>query len=307
MTGTVALLGLSGYEAEQDRTERARAYFAGRGFSVLAIPDPQRRVGRFTGSDPERLAALHGVAANPDITLVIGLRGGYGITRLLDRIDYGAIARSINERGVHWVGHSDWTALLLSVYARTGAVTLAGPMATADFGEATIDPYTESTFWSVLAGRRRLVTWPDAGPSRELAGPLWGGNLAMLCSLLGTPYMPQVKGGILFLEDVNERPYRIERMLLQLLQANVLPEQRAIVLGHFTGYSLGPADGGYDLEAVVAYLRSRLDVPIFTGLPFGHVSHKCTLPVGAWVRLSARDGQVSLTVEKGGPGGAAAA
>ena len=108
----------------------------------------------------------------------------------------------------------------------------------------------------------------------------------MLCALLGTPYFPQVPGGILFLEDVNEHPYRIERMLTQLHHAGVLAQQQAIVLGQFTGYTLAAHDKGFKLASVVEWLRSQLTIPVLTGLPYGHVETKVLLPVGATVELS---------------------
>ncbi|RIX69045.1 LD-carboxypeptidase, partial [Acidovorax cavernicola] len=115
---------------------------------------------------------------------------------------------------------------------------------------------------------------------------LWGGNLAMLASLVGTPYLPDVPGGILFLEDVSEHPYRVERMLTQLLYAGVLGKQQAVVLGQFTGYKLAAHDKGYKLQSVVDWLRTQIQAPVLTNLPFGHVETKVLLPVGAKVSLS---------------------
>jgi muramoyltetrapeptide carboxypeptidase len=116
--------------------------------------------------------------------------------------------------------------------------------------------------------------------------PLWGGNLTVLTSLLGTPYFPQVKGGVLFLEDVGEHPYRIERMLTQLLHAGVLAKQKAVLMGQFSNYKLVPAhDKGFKLVTVVDWLRGQIKAPVLTGLPFGHVATKVLLPVGAKVDL----------------------
>ena len=114
---------------------------------------------------------------------------------------------------------------------------------------------------------------------------LWGGNLSVLTSLLGTPYFPEVKGGILFLEDVGEHPYRIERMLTQLLHAGVLARQKAIVLGQFTEFKLTPHDRGYRLNSVWSWLRRQVKVPVLTNLPYGHVATKVLLPVGQAVDL----------------------
>jgi muramoyltetrapeptide carboxypeptidase len=122
-----------------------------------------------------------------------------------------------------------------------------------------------------------------------LNAKLWGGNLSVLVSMLGTPYFPKIKGGILFLEDVGEHPYRIERMLTQLLHSGVLAQQKAIVLGQFTNYKLVPHDKGFKLSSVVAWLRSQVKVPVLTELPLGHVATKVLLPVGAKVDLACLD------------------
>jgi muramoyltetrapeptide carboxypeptidase len=126
--------------------------------------------------------------------------------------------------------------------------------------------------------------------SRERAfvakGTLWGGNLAMIASLAGTPWMPQVRGGLLYLEDISEHPYRVERMLAQLLNAGVLAKQKAIVFGQFTNYRLVPHDRGYKLQTVIDWIRTQVKAPVFTGLPFGHVPTKVVLPVGAQVEMA---------------------
>lgn len=115
---------------------------------------------------------------------------------------------------------------------------------------------------------------------------LWGGNLAVLSSLVGTPYFPAIKGGILFLEEVHEHPYRLERMLTQLLHAGVLAQQKAVVLGQFTNYKLVPHDKGFKLASVVEWLQRQIKAPVLTGLPFGHVATKVVLPVGEKVTLA---------------------
>jgi muramoyltetrapeptide carboxypeptidase len=117
-------------------------------------------------------------------------------------------------------------------------------------------------------------------------GTIWGGNLAMLVSLLGTGYLPDIDGGILFVEDVNEHPYRVERMLLQLLQAGVLERQQALVLGDFSSYKLGPGDNGYDFDAMLAYLRGALPIPVVNGLRHGHGRTRVTIPIGARAHLA---------------------
>lgn len=268
---------------------------AGLGFVVTIDEAALARHQRFAGDDDQRLAALHRVAAAAP-SVALATRGGYGLTRLLDRIHWKRLARSV-ERGTRWVGFSDLTALQLALLAHSGAPSWAGPTAVEDFGRADadggVDDVTAGTFCEAMRGELHAVGWrTEAGfDGLQRRGLLWGGNLTVLLSLLGTPHWPAVRGGVLFLEDVNEQPYRVERMLLQLLQAGVIDAQRAVLLGSFTAAAKSVLDRGYSLKAAVAQLRARTKVPIVTGLPFGHVRTKLTLPVGRPVELlvSGRD------------------
>ena len=270
------------------------------GHEVEVDPDALARDTRFAGDDATRLAALHRAAASgADLALIA--RGGYGLTRILPGIRYAEVAQAV-ARGTRFVGMSDFTALQSALLAQTGAVSWAGPALTADFGVAgEPDEIMLACFDDLLQGQGEGAGWrlprersaaaataAQANDAELLVedAVLWGGNLAVLASLVGTPYFPQVQGGILFLEDVNEHPYRIERLLTQLLYAGVLARQKAVLLGQFTGYKLAPHDKGYKLQSVVDWLRSRIDAPVLTGLPFGHVPTKVLLPVGAKVTLS---------------------
>lgn len=277
----------SGVVARASELTRALRRLRKIGFDAQLDEAVRARHQRFAGDDDVRLAALHRVARDGrDIALAS--RGGYGLGRLLDRIDYKLIARSI-EAGKRWVGHSDHTALSLAVLAHTRCPTWAGPLACYDFGRApeagapwVPDEVTEGCFLEAMHGELEAIGFrTEAGfDGLEARGLLWGGNLCVLLSLLGTPHWPRVKGGILFLEDVNEHPYRVERMLLQLQQAGVLDAQKAIVLGAFTDYRKSPLDRGYTLRSAIAQLRGMTRTPILTGLPFGHVPTKVCLPVG---------------------------
>ena len=290
---TLTLFSPSGVLVKSGPTRLAAKRLKGLGFDVAIDDSALARHQRFAGDDDTRLAALHRVAAAaPDIAM--GTRGGYGLTRLLDRIDWKLIAHSIGH-GTRWVGHSDMTVLQLGLLAqpRLGAsvVTWSGPLAADDFGrdEAAggVDEVTRDCFLEAMSGELEAVGFrTEAGfDGLEARGTLWGGNLCMVNSLLGTSYWPRIKGGVLFLEDVNEHPYRIERNLLQLRQAGVLDAQKAIVLGEFSAWRKAPQDRGFNLKTVVAHLRSLTKTPILTGLPFGHVATKVTLPVGARVTL----------------------
>lgn len=290
---TLTLFTPSGALPKAEALKRAAKRLTQLGFEVAIDADALARHQRFGGDDATRLAALHRIAdAAPSVALAT--RGGYGLTRLLDQIDWGRIAHSI-EHGTRWVGHSDMTTLQLGLMAQpkigAGAITWAGPLATDDFGRSDeaggVDEVTRDCFLEAMSGALEAVGFrTEAGfDGLEARGTLWGGNLCMVNSMLGTRYFPRIKGGVLFLEDVNEHPYRIERNLLQLHQAGVLDAQKAIVLGEFSAWRKAPHDRGFSLKTVVAHLRTLTKTPILTGLPFGHVPTKVTMPVGARVTL----------------------
>lgn len=268
----------------------------GLGFDAGLDESALKRFQRFGGDDDTRLAALHRIAhESPSIAMAV--RGGYGLTRLLDRIDWPLLARSV-DNGTRWVGLSDITALQLGLLAHGGAHSWAGPTAAEDFGRSDeaggLDEVTVGCFREAMSGELEALGFrTEAGfDGLQVQGRLWGGTLAVLLSLLGTPHWPRIKGGILFLEDVNEQPYRVERMLLQLHQAGVLAAQKAVLLGHFTVHTRSPMDRGFSLRVAVQHLRSVCRTPILSGLPFGHVPTKVTLPVGARARLAVQGREV---------------
>ena len=271
----------SGRVADLAALNLAARRLRGLGFDARVDETARGRHQRFAGDDAARLEALHRVARD-GCDIALAARGGYGLTRLLDRIDYALIGKSI-DAGKRWVGHSDHTALQLAVLAHTKRPTWAGPLACYDFGRAEgVDEVTAGCFAEAMGGELEAIGFrTETGfDGLQARGLLWGGNLCVLLSLLGTPHWPRVKGGILFLEDVNEHPYRVERMLLQLQQAGVLDAQKAVVLGDFGGWRKSPLDRGYNFKSVLAQLRGLTRTPILTGLPFGHVPTKVCLPVG---------------------------
>lgn len=287
MKPSLVLYSPAGVVVKAAPLRRAAKRLAALGFQVKRDQAALARHQRFAGDDAARLAAIHRVArAAPDVALAA--RGGYGIMRLLDRLDWRLIARAIS-RGTRWVGYSDFTALQLSLLAHGGHPTWAGPLACEDFGrEQGVDSFTQAAFVQAMHGELRSVRFrTDAGfNGLHVTGPLWGGNLSMVNSLLATPHWPGIKRGVLFLEDVNEHPYRIERCLLQLHAAGVLDQQRAVVLGHFSDWRASPLDRGYTLKTAIAHVRALTRTPVITGLPFGHVPAKCCLPVGGKVALA---------------------
>ena len=274
---SVAIVAPGGYAPDEDAFRSGIAALEAQGCTVQSYYDPANKFERFGATDEARAQQLHDAACNPDIQIVMALRGGYGMTRLLPLLDFDLLARSKKL----FVGHSDFTAFQLALLARTGAMSFSGPMLCDDYTGESLSEITKVDFWRCLSSSTHTITWPGQGnPSISVSGQLWGGNLTMLTSLLGSPWFPQVEGGILFLEDIHEHPYRIERMILQLLHTGVLMQQKALILGDFSGYRLTPYDNGYDFDVMVSYLRRTLPIPVLTGLPFGHIRDKATLVVG---------------------------
>lgn len=283
---TIRLIAPSGHAHDPAAMARGVARLREAGCAVEGLDVLARTVQRFAGSDAERAAdvnALATLATLPDI--VLASRGGYGAVRLLPHLRYDALAERLRDQPTLLVGHSDFTALQMALYVNSGLATFSGPLL-ADLGA---EPRSESSwrqFWSTLTSPAMELTWSSNMPaSLDLHGTLWGGNLAVLCSLLGTPYFPAIDDGILFVEDVCESPYRIERMLYQLQLAGVLGRQRALLLGSFSQCAPGSRDNGYDLADAFAQIRAISGIPVLDGLPHGHAGEQLTLPFGAAAQL----------------------
>jgi muramoyltetrapeptide carboxypeptidase len=271
------------------------------GFDVIVDSDALASSTRFAGTDEVRLQAISRAASSgADIALIS--RGGYGLTRILDRIPYAQVARAV-ESGTQFVGISDFTAFQAALYAQTGCQSWAGPALCEGFGvDGQPDEIMEDCFCDLMLGQGEGTGWRqdkwgtlNRDDSAIASGAVvWGGNLSVLTSLIGSPYFPNIEGGILFLEDVSEHPYRIERMLTQLLWAGVLERQQAVLLGQFTGFQLNNHDRGFKLGSVVEWFRDKLAVPILTNLPYGHVQTKVLLPFGTKADLAVNGKEVML-------------
>jgi len=291
----IRLIAPSGYAADPAAMARGVVRLREAGATVEGLEVLERAELRFAGSDAERAGDLNALATLdtlPDIALVT--RGGYGAARLLEHLHYDALRERLAGSALALVGHSDFTAVQLALHARSGLATFAGPLL-ADLGAEPNDEVTWSQFWNTLSASSAEVSWTcgdDVEASVE--GTLWGGNLAVLCSLLGTPYFPRIDDGILFVEDVGEPPFRIERLLYQLHLSGVLGRQRALLLGRFSDCRPGPRDNGYTLDAAFAQLRAVAGVPVIDGLPHGHGTGQLTLPFGAPAQLRVEAGTAQL-------------
>ncbi len=298
--GTIGLFAPSGV-INIERHEKSVALLQALGFKVVVAAHADAEFRYFAGTDEQRLAGFHQLLADPSVDALMMIRGGYGWSRLLHRIDWRLVASAQKSL----VGFSDFTALNLATLAKCELITFAGPGAAIDFGGAddaagvqADHAFTAAHCWPALRGEA-VQAGPFAcshpyGP-RSLQGTLWGSNLSLLAHLVGTAYLPAIDGGILFLEEIGEEPYAIERMCLQLFHAGILQQQQAIVFGDFTDCEPEAGRFPYSMEHVVETLRELLPIPVLTGLPFGHVARKLTLPFGAQGTLDIQPGQFTLT------------
>ncbi|MEE9659618.1 muramoyltetrapeptide carboxypeptidase [Enterobacter cloacae complex sp. CARB60] len=291
------LIAPSGYCINQDAAQRGVQRLLESGHQVENQTIIPRRQQRFAGTESQRLNDINSlVNLTGENRIVLAVRGGYGASRLLESIDWQALALRQQHDPLLICGHSDFTVIQLGLLALHNVITFSGPMLAGNFGAPELDAFTVEHFWRALRNPTYSVEWQGNGPHWECEGQLWGGNLAMLVSLIGTPWMPQIEDGILVLEDINEHPFRVERMLLQLYHAGILERQSAIVLGSFSGSAPNDYDAGYTLETMVDFVRSRLDIPVITGLDFGHEQRTVTLALGAHVALIHNDSGTRLTI-----------
>ncbi|RRD90449.1 LD-carboxypeptidase [Conchiformibius steedae] len=296
---SLRLFASSGYAEDPSRLETGLNRLFQAGFAVSNHQAAYRRFQRFAGSDAERIADLQNVANGraPVPKVLMGVRGGYGAARLLPHIDWASLAARMRDKQTLLFGFSDVTAIQTALLAH-GMPSFAGPMLYSEFSKAVPSPYTMDSFIQTTTSTHTTVTVSafQSSPVRNMEGTLWGGNLSVLASLAGSPYLPDVKGGILFLEDVSEQPYRIERMLYTLLLSGVLKKQQAIVLGDFRmGNIRDTYDSSYNLTAVAQTVSRAAGIPVYTGFPFGHIANKTTFPLGAHARLQGIGGGYQIS------------
>ena len=290
----------------RERIEKAFEHLRSLGYRIKTHGDVFRSRGYLAGDDSTRAGELMAAFADPESKAVWCARGGYGVVRLLDRLDFDLIGRHPKV----FIGFSDITALHLAIQNRTGLVTFHGPNLQDGFGAAEgMSPTTEAALWRVIALEQQnstgmqLSTYAESGVCdvtlRAIVpgianGRLTGGNLSVLAGLVGTPYEVDTAGRILFLEDVNEPVYRVDRYLAQLALAGKLQAAAGIVLGGFT-FDEGPAsDAASAMAELLDEYFGKLEVPVLAGLPAGHQRENWVLPMGALVEVNADARRVSV-------------
>lgn len=279
------------------RIQSGVRYLEGLGYRVKVGRHVGRQDGYLAGTDAERLEDLNGMLRDRAVRAVFALRGGYGASRLLPGVDYAVVRRQPKIL----VGYSDITALQLAVLRKTGLVSFSGPLVAVEFAEGP-DPHTEERFWQMITCRGRPSAVEVAGGNRVGArgsgvatGRLAGGNLSLVTAALGTPFGPDYRESILFLEEVGEALHRVDRMLTHLRNAGVLARIAGLVLGEFA--ECRPLRSGaphLNLAQIFAQVAEWSRVPVLRGVPYGHVRRKATLPLGVAARLDARAGRLEF-------------
>jgi len=281
------------------RIERGVRYLESIGYRALVGKHVTERIGYLAGTDEQRGEDLHAMFADRRVKAVFCLRGGYGTPRLLRRLDYRLIARHPKI----FVGYSDITALHLAFWSKARLVSFHGPMLGVDMAGA-MDPFAEESFWRVLtSGERTMRLVPPGRTAVTLrggtgSGRLLGGNLSLLVSLLGTPYHPDFRRSLLFLEETHEEPYRVDRMMAQLYNAGILGRAAGIAVGSFTECRpRDPAAPSQTVEEIMRESAAGAGPPFVTGLPFGHDPATITIPLGVRARLDGGSGALDLLAQ----------
>ncbi|MEW6194615.1 MAG: LD-carboxypeptidase [Bacteroidota bacterium] len=253
--------------------------------------------GYLAGSDLDRLNDLHDMFKNKHIKAIFSIRGGYGSGRLLDKIDY----RMIRNNPKIFVGYSDINALQMAFYTKCGLITFAGPMVAVDFHDE-VSPFTEEVFWRTITSNKKIGRIKNPRNEKiyvltkgRAQGRLIGGNLSIFASLIGTEYFPKIKDAVLLLEDINEAPYRIDRMFNQLKLAKIFKQIKAVVLGHFVNcIEPDTTKKSFTLNEVVIEYFQRMKIPVMYNLRHGHVKENITMPFGIKCVVNASRGFIEI-------------
>ncbi len=288
----IGLISPASRIADAGRIERATRYLESLGYRTSVGPGAARLHGYLAGTDEERAAELHAMFEDPAVRAIFCLRGGYGTPRILPLLRYRTIARNPKI----FVGYSDITALHLAFWKHAGLITFHGPMAGVDMA-GPMDPFTEEVFWRLLTSPRKGGPIPFPQPLPEgvvpgkARGRFLGGNLALVTALVGTRDLPRFDGAILYLEEIGEDPYRVDRMFTQLRGASILSRCSGIMVGHFT--DCVPKDSSAPTFTTEEVLREYLLAsrrPALWRVPFGHEARNLLIPSGILARIDAGAG-----------------
>ncbi|MBR2942032.1 MAG: LD-carboxypeptidase [Clostridia bacterium] len=287
---TIGLIGPSGAVRKEGAVDRAIAYMQEIGYKVKVGESAHAKYGYLSGLDELRAKDLCAMFADPEVDAILCTRGGYGTMRMLDMLDYDVIRNNPKV----FIGFSDITALHIAFLNRCNLVTFHGPMATS-WNDCFPDGFTRPAFERAVAKAEplgRLINAPDYHERKTVnpgsaEGVLVGGNLSLIAGTIGTPYEIDTKGRILFIEEVGERTYCVDRMLTQLRLAGKFEDCAGVVFGDFTDCPVEYPEFGLTLEEVIRDIAAPCGKPIFTGMQVGHISPQLTLPFGVMARMDA--------------------
>lgn len=298
---TIGLVSPANATFEREPLQLAIESLQALGFKVKPGEHVAARRGPFAGTDAQRAADINAMFADDAVAGILAMTGGSGCNRIVDKLDYGLIRR----RPKFFGGFSDLTSLVNALHRQTGLVTFHGPVAGSEWNDYSVQAFKAV----VMNAEAAVLRNPPARPADDLIareeriatlrpgraqGPLVGGNLTVLASLAGTPYFPDCRGALLFLEDINEYIYRIDRCLSTLRLTGALGQLAGVVLGRFTKCEPGEGYGSLTLDEVFDDYFLPLNVPVFRGAAIGHIRRKLTVPVGAPAEMDAGAGSIRL-------------
>ena len=293
----IGLVAPASSPSAEEKIEKGVLYLENLGYRVRTGKHIRNAHGYLAGTDEERAEDFNGMVCDKKVKAIFSIRGGYGTPRLLQMIDYKAL--KINPKII--VGYSDITALQLAIFRKTGLVTLSGPMTGVEMCKG-MDPYTEEHFWRLLTSTKKigLLNNPHDEPSKIIRhgntrGRMLGGNLSLLTCILGTPFQPTVQKSILFLEDVDEAPHRVDRMLAQLFNAGILKSLAALVFGKFTDCDPSdPSEPHLTIDQIQEEYAEKIKCPVISNFQYGHIERKLTVPLGLMAMLNTKQNRIEI-------------
>ncbi|MEJ2543707.1 MAG: LD-carboxypeptidase [Calditrichaceae bacterium] len=284
------------FQPNPQKLDRGIQYLENRGFKVVRGKSLNAKYGYLAGEDYLRVDDIHEMFADPEITAIMCARGGWGCLRLLDKVDFNLIKNNYKVL----IGYSDITTLQLALWNQVNLSSLSGPMVAVELSQ-TIDPFTENHFWGQINNPDQTYSFQFNTDITEIwnqgqaEGTLLGGCLSMVSHLLGTPFSPDYSDCILFLEDVGEEPYRIDRYLAQLRQAGIFNKINGLILGNFIEPDINIKKDAFTVKEVLKEYFENEDYPVIYNFPYGHGKMKFTFPIGTKTILNTRKNTLQVS------------
>ncbi len=293
----IGLVAPASTPSTEEKIKKGAVYLEQLGYRVKFGEHIRKTHGYLAGTDEERAADFNNMVRDKDVKAIFTIRGGYGTPRILQMIDY----RSLKRNPKIIVGYSDITALQFAIFRKIGLVTFSGPMAGVEMWKG-IDSYTEEHFWKLLTSTKIIgIMKNPVNESLKVLkygkahGRLLGGNLSLLGSLMGTPFLPILRKSILVIEDVEEAPHRIDRMLAQLLNAGVLDDLAGLVFGKFTDCNPSdPSEPHLIIEQVQDEYAKKIKCPVVANFQYGHIPCKLTVPIGLQAIIDTKSNRIEV-------------